>query len=322
MELRQLEYFRTVADMKNLTKAAQMLYISQPALSKSITALEDELGEALFERRNRKMVLTNSGQVFYRRICRILKDLDAAVSELRQISGQAPSTIAFSTIMPEFFTPIASMYAHRNPDAIISERGSTSQAAKEALVYGDAHFCLTPVAFDHPSLVWFALCDEEMLLIAPNSFRLPVTDGSVDLAALENSPFISTSGGTNLHQCTTSFCKSAGFNPRIVIESPSIDTISMLVSENCGAAFVSEIVHRQMSAPRLNPDRPPYQVLHVRSPICRRNVGIAMQKEHMLSELEFDFLKHLLFFFQPQLEFDYDACCENRFFEYLVSHRS
>ena len=85
MELRQLEYFRTVADMKNLTKAAQMLYISQPALSKSITALEDELGEALFERRNRKMMLTPSGQLFYRRICRSSVTAASRSFNIRQI---------------------------------------------------------------------------------------------------------------------------------------------------------------------------------------------------------------------------------------------
>lgn len=92
-----------------------------------------------------------------------------------------------------------------------------SFTTKEALVYGDMNFCLTPVALDHPSLAWFSLCEEEMLLIAPNSFQIDSVNGQIDLRDLENTPFLTTPAGTNLHQCTTSFCKAAGFDPTIVI---------------------------------------------------------------------------------------------------------
>lgn len=320
MEIRQLEYFVTVANLKNLSKASQVLFVSQPALSKSISSLEEELGVQLFERRNRKMTLTSVGQVFFNRTARLLKDLDTSVSEVRQMSGQISSVLTISTLMPEFFTPISLMYHHRNPDVIIREFGSTALSSREALIYGDISFCLTPVAFDHPSLVWFSLKEEEMFLIAPNQLTLPSADGRIALRDLEETPFVCTLGGTNLHHCTTAFCKSAGFNPRIVVETPAIDTISMLVTDGCGVAFMSETVHDRMSAPRKDPTRPPYQVFHVSEPLCLRNVGIAMQRDHVLSALEFDFLEQLLFFFQPQLRDNATLCRENKFYEYLISH--
>lgn len=319
MELRQLEYFVTVGNLKNLSKASQVLFISQPALSKSIAALEEELGVQLFERRNRKMALSDYGQVFFHRISRLLKDLDSSVSEIRQLSGQISSTLTISTIMPEFFTPISIMYHHLNPHVVIREYGS-ALTAREGLIYGDINFCLTPVAFDHPSLVWFSLKEEEMLLIAPNAMEIPVEGNRVKLRDLEHVPFVCTLGGTNLHHCTTAFCKSAGFNPNIVMETPSIDTISMLVTDNCGVAFMSETIHENMSRPRMNPARPPYRVLHVETPLCLRNVGIALQRDHLLSDLEFDFLKHLLFFFQPQLQHNESLCRKHKFYEFLLSH--
>lgn len=320
MELRQLEYFVTVANLKNLSKASQVLFISQPALSKSIASLEDALGVRLFERRNRKMTLTPVGQVFFNRTVRLLKELDTSVSEVRQMSGQINSVLTISTVMPEFFTPISIMYHHLNPKVVIREYGSNGLSAKEALIYGDINFCLTPVAFDHPSLVWFSLKEEEMLLIAPNEMSLPTEGTQIKLAALEHVPFVCTLEGTNLHHCTTAFCKSAGFNPSIVLATPSIDTISMLVTDGCGVAFMSETVHEKMSMPRMNPKRPPYQVLHVESPLCLRNVGIALQRDYLLSDLEFDFLKHLLFFFQPELEHNEGLCRKNKFYEYMLSH--
>ncbi len=320
MELKQLEYFITVGNLKNLSKASKVLFVSQPALSKSVSGLEKELGVQLFERRNRKMSLTNYGQVFFNRVSRILKELDSTVSAIRQMSGQINSVIVIASVMPEFFTPVSIAYHHRNPDVILQDYGNNTLSAKEALIYGDISFCLTPVAFDHPSLVWFSLKEEEMLLIAPNNMDIPSENGRVQLKDLASAPFISTLSGTNLHQCTTSFCKSAGFNPNIVIETPSIDTISMLVSENCGVAFISETLHENLSKPRMDPNRPPYQVLHVEQPPCLRNVGIAMQRDHVLSSIEFDFLKHLLFFFQPRLAQDEALCENNIFYRYLLSH--
>lgn len=320
MELRQLEYFKTVGDMKSLSKASEMLYISQPALSKSISSLEKELGVQLFERRNRKMILTTFGQMFYHRTIRLLKELDASVAEIKRISGQTSSVLTISTIMPEFFTPIATMYHRRNSGVIIREYNNFAISAKEALVYGDINFCLTPVAFDHPSLVWFSLCEEEMLLIAPNSYSLPLVDGKVLLPDLEQAPFLTTPSGTNHHQCTTAFCKSAGFDPYIVVETPSIDTISMLVTDGCGVAFMSETVHRRMSGPRLDPNRPPYQVFHVLEPNCLRNVGIAMRRDQSLSDLEYDFLMQLFFFFRPQAEQNSALLKNNAFVQYLNAH--
>lgn len=320
MELRQLEYFKAVGDMKNLSKASELLYLSQPALSKSIASLENELGVQLFDRRNRKMYLTTFGQVFYHRVSRILKDLDSAVTEIKRISGQTSSVLTISTIMPEFFTPIATMYHRRNKDVIIREFNNTAITAKEALVYGDINFCLTPVAFDHPSLVWFSLCEEEMLLLAPNSFSCNAIDQYIPLAELEHVPFLTTPSGTNLHQCTTAFCKSAGFDPNIVMETPSIDTISILVTDGCGVSFMSETVHQRMSRPRMDPNRPPYQMFHISSPNCLRNVGIAMRRDQSLSDLEYDFLLQLLYFFQPQLEQDWTKRDNHVFVQYLNSH--
>lgn len=86
------------------------------------------------------------------------------------------------------------------------------------------------------------------------------------------------------------------------MEAPAIDTISMLVANHCGVAFLSETVHNRMSRSRMNPQRPPYQVFHIATPNCCRIVCIAMRRDQSLSDTEYDFLIQLLFFFSRSLQ--------------------
>ena len=84
MELQQLKYFKMVAEVGKISDAAEMLFISSPALSTSISRLEKELGVALFDRTNNRIALNQQGQIFLRYVKQIFSDLDSAKSELRQ----------------------------------------------------------------------------------------------------------------------------------------------------------------------------------------------------------------------------------------------
>lgn len=78
MRLEQISYFLSVAEHGNITAAARSLYISQPALSKQITLLEQEIGLPLFERQARGVTLTRAGMQFQKDLKNILKELENA----------------------------------------------------------------------------------------------------------------------------------------------------------------------------------------------------------------------------------------------------
>lgn len=84
MELLQLKYFKTVAEVGKISDAAQALFISAPALSTSISRLEKELGMPLFERTNNRIRLNRQGQILLRYVNQIFADVDCAKQELRQ----------------------------------------------------------------------------------------------------------------------------------------------------------------------------------------------------------------------------------------------
>ena len=86
MTLNQLNYFYQAAMLQHFNQAAEKLNISQPSLSRSITALEDELGITLFEKSGRNVVLTKAGKIFLEHVTQILDDVKRAELKMRQLA--------------------------------------------------------------------------------------------------------------------------------------------------------------------------------------------------------------------------------------------
>jgi len=106
MEIYQLRYFLAVAETGNFTKAAQRSFISQPSLSQQILNLEEELGQKLFDRLGRKVVLTEAGNTLLDGAHRIITEVDQTLGELKSdpLLGPRVSVGAIPTVAP-FFLP-------------------------------------------------------------------------------------------------------------------------------------------------------------------------------------------------------------------------
>ena len=97
MELRQLEYFAEVCRVRNFTKASENLHVAQPAVTKSIQRLEEELGTQLIDRTVKPLRLTERGERFYRRVEDILRRLeDAAAEAAEQVNSHRPLSVCVS----------------------------------------------------------------------------------------------------------------------------------------------------------------------------------------------------------------------------------
>ena len=87
MTLNQMMYFYEAARLQHFNQAAEKLHISEPSLSRSINALESELGVVLFERTGRNVVLTKTGDIFYEHVDRILNEINLADRKMHQLTG-------------------------------------------------------------------------------------------------------------------------------------------------------------------------------------------------------------------------------------------
>ncbi len=83
MKIEKLYYFLSVAKHKNFTKAAQECHIAQPAVSKQMLSLEKELGFELFQRKNRRVELTDAGQEFYQSISCLIEEYENSIKRVR-----------------------------------------------------------------------------------------------------------------------------------------------------------------------------------------------------------------------------------------------
>lgn len=88
MEIRQLNYFITVAETKNYSHAAKSLFVTQPTLSQSIKKLEQELNTALFIQNGRQLQLTEAGEILYQRGKTLLKDFNLLLEEIHLLNQE------------------------------------------------------------------------------------------------------------------------------------------------------------------------------------------------------------------------------------------
>ena len=88
MKIEKLYYFLRVAKHRNITKAAQECHIAQPAISKQMLSLEKELGFQLFERKNRRVELTEAGEQFYQSISCLLDEYEASIQRVHDCAEQ------------------------------------------------------------------------------------------------------------------------------------------------------------------------------------------------------------------------------------------
>jgi DNA-binding transcriptional LysR family regulator len=97
MNFYQLVYFRKVAETKSVSRAAEELFITQPAVSKQVRALEEELGEKLFDRIGKKVFLTKTGQVLWVHADKILRLLEEAKTAVRDLSEECSGEFVIGT---------------------------------------------------------------------------------------------------------------------------------------------------------------------------------------------------------------------------------
>jgi LysR family nitrogen assimilation transcriptional regulator len=192
MDLKQLEYFRHVAELGSFTRAASFLAVVQPALSRQVRQLETELGQSLFERNGRGVVLTDAGTRLLEHARGILTQVGRARQELEdQRNGDSghfalglPPTLGRSVTVP-----LVKAFDRQLPNARLATVEGLSAYILEWLNLGRIDCALVYNALGSPTLDLQPLIDEQLFLIAPLPARgARKARKSVTLAELADYP--------------------------------------------------------------------------------------------------------------------------------------
>lgn len=245
MELRHLRYFVAVAEELHFGRAAEKLRISQPPLSMQIRALEDELGVTLLNRTKRHVSLTQAGHALLQEARQIMGQVEQAVQTTRRAGrGEIGElAIGFISVADYNVLPIVLReFRHAYPLVNLSLKESTTDAQIDDLINGriDVGLLLPPIS--EPALESIPVLREPLIAALPQQHPLAKKSGAIALAGLADAPFIlfPRRMAPGLYDDVVSFCRTAGFSPRIGQEAIQMQTIISLVSADLGVALIPE----------------------------------------------------------------------------------
>lgn len=235
MDIKQLRALLAIAETGSATKAAELLRIVQPAVSRHVRLLEEELGVELFERERHGMVLTDAGRTMVEYGRRALRELDRAKSEIKPAAG-AISGIAVVGLLPStcelLAAELVATVKARHPQ--VGVRLSVGYAGNllEWLEAGDVEVALLYDTKASPGLQVEALLDEQLYLVGPPGALPSGVAQSVD--CLRDLPLILPNAPHGLRSVVEHACAVAGIKPQVAVETNSLSVQKSLVSKGFG----------------------------------------------------------------------------------------
>lgn len=241
MELYQLRSFAAVAEAGHLTRAAEKLHISQPAVSAQIKALEDELEVALFERTPSGMVLTPAGGRILADAVKILAAAQALRNNATALKGKVTGTVRVGTLSdPEFIRvgEFLNATVERHPLLQVELHHEVSGAAFAKVRDGelDAGFYFGELA--HPAVGGLGLRGMTYRIAAPAAWASRV--GSADWARIATLPWVITPAISTHHQLVRKLFDKHGIAPTKVVEADQEFVIANLVASGVGVSLIRE----------------------------------------------------------------------------------
>ncbi len=242
IELRHLQYFRTLAETLHFGRAAERLHISQPPLSRQIALLEDELGVRLFDRSRRRVELTEAGQRFYLDTGTVFAAFEQAKRNALAAARGAAGELSVGFMMSTAYsvTPaITRRYAAQFPQVSLKLTETLPLDLAQDISSGNKDVAIMYRPQDCSGLETVTLFREEMTVVLPPGHRL-LEQALIDPRELAGETFIIVPRriAPALHDMIFNYCLQHGVTPNIGLEINMQQTIVNLVGEGLGIAIV------------------------------------------------------------------------------------
>jgi len=244
MDIDQLAYFQCVAETKNFTQAAERMHLSQPALSRSIQRLEEELGQPLFERQSRSVELTEAGLLFQKRAEQILLTVEDAKAEICDDGQSGRIRIgAIPTIAPYFLPEVLREFADAFPRANLVVQEDVTENLVKRCKQGELDVAILALPIPVRYLEVEELFEEELMLVMPPQHPL-VDKKRIKLADVEPYAFVLLNEAHCLSENITSFCRQRSIHPFAVERASQLAMVQELVALAHGISLIPEMARR------------------------------------------------------------------------------
>lgn len=244
MDLRRLRYFVAVAEERHFGRAAERLYIAQPALSQQIRALETELGAQLFARSTRRVDLTPAGARLLPRVLALLADADAAFAEAKRVHEGTEGVIRLGFIGSATYGLMPSLsraLSAELPSLRVELKGEMlSPEVEQGLATGALDLGVLRPFATHSDIEHVLLRTEPLVAALPEGHRLAHAD-EVTLADLAGDPWITyPRRGSAMGDAMALATAEAGFSPEVRTEVRETATLVSFVAAGLGVSVVPQ----------------------------------------------------------------------------------
>ncbi|HDP89252.1 MAG TPA: LysR family transcriptional regulator, partial [Thioalkalivibrio sp.] len=239
MEIHALQAFVAVAEATSVSRAAEVLHLTQPAVSKRLAGLEAELGSPLFDRIGRRLALTEAGRTLLPNARRILQELEESRRLIANLSREVRGPLSLATshhIGLHRLPPVLRRYTRDHPQVELDLRFMDSEAACAAVEHGDLELAVVTLpSAPAPTLETRLVWDDPLVIVTGLNHPLAGRGrGPVALRELAAYPAILPAVGTYTREIIASAMEATGTTLNVNLETNYMETIKMMVSIGLG----------------------------------------------------------------------------------------
>jgi len=246
--------FVTVVEHKNLSRAAEELYLSHPDVSLQIQSLEEELGTELVNSSSNHLELTPAGEIYYGYAKQILLLQDKAKQEIKQLSNTVTGAlkVGASYTIGEYILPfVVAEFAAQYPKVEIETTIANTEEIIQAVRANHLDIALVEGEVNHPDIVVRPIMKDELILVVPNHHplaRLPIATSE----HLQDQVWILRESGSGTRAFSDKLITEWGINIRKTYIFGSGQAVKQAVTAGLGIALVSRwIVRKELNAKEL-----------------------------------------------------------------------
>jgi DNA-binding transcriptional LysR family regulator len=239
VDLDRLRAFVAVARSRRFVRAARILGVSQPSLSRRVQQLEHDVGAKLVVRTPAGVVLTSAGERFLPHAERALASVDAGRSAIDELSGQPRGTVTLGsqpTISAYVLPPVLARFHARHPDVVLRLREGPTEQLEERVAAGEIDLAIMNLPVRRVDLAAQKLWQEDYVLVA--------------LAEAADEPLVVIAGIPSTAAMLAA-CDERGVQPRIVLEADNMEAVRRMVERGLGISLLPRTMAQAADARRL-----------------------------------------------------------------------
>jgi LysR family hydrogen peroxide-inducible transcriptional activator len=290
MNIRALQYFVKLAELKHFSQAAEACFVSQPTLSTQIRKLEEELGVSLVERAPRKIMLTPIGEDIAHRARHILRDIAQLKDAARRSKDPQTGNIKlgiFPTLAPYLLPHVIPVIRQKYPQLRMQLAEEKTDTILRMLDQGRLDAGLLALPVEAPGMEIEILFEEPFVTAMPSSH--PLADKqTICLQDLEGEELLLLEEGHCLREHALAVCELAGAHERVDFHATSMETLRQMVAANAGITLMPVLAVKPPIAATDNISLRPFQ-----APAPMRTIALVWRSSSPLGGFLREFAKSL-----------------------------